>query len=339
MKNLSLLDKLIAAVNSIFAVILLLSYSCYFISPNSISLISFLSLSIPFLILINFVFILYWLIKLKKQILISLVILLIGFPLLSKFYSFNNKKTFLSSDIKIMSYNVRMFNLYKWMAKENHIDKKIYRFIKDKNPDILCVQEYHHNKDLVDLFPYHYIKSSDKKNNFGDAIFSKYEILNSGSLNFTNTSNNVIFADIIKKKDTFRVYNVHLESYRINPKKETITQKNVESFKIRVEKAFKKQANQVTLLLNHQKETHYKSIICGDFNNTAFSWVYHQLNHHRKDAFEIAGNGFGSTYNFAFPMRIDFILADENMAVNNFKTYTVKYSDHYPIMARLNLKP
>jgi len=338
MKNLTLLDKLIAAVNSLFAAILLLSYSSYFISPNNISLISFLSLSVPVLIVVNLIFVLYWLLKLKKQILISLIVLLIGFPLLSKFYSFNNKKTFLNSDIKIMSYNVRMFNLYKWMPKD-HIDKKINSFIKDKNPDILCLQEYHTNTNLIKLFPYHYIKISNKNNNLGDAIFSKYKIFKSGSLNFPNTTNNVIFADIIKNKDTFRVYNAHLESFRIDSKKKTITKKNAENFKIRVEKAFKKQVDQVALLLKHQKKTQYKSIICGDFNNTAFSWVYHQLNKNKKDAFEIAGNGFGSTYNFGFPMRIDFILADENMTVNNFKTYTVNYSDHYPIMARLNLKP
>jgi endonuclease/exonuclease/phosphatase family metal-dependent hydrolase len=338
MKNLSLLDKLIAALNSIFSAILLVSYASYFISPTSIPIISFLSLSIPILILVNIIFVLYWLIKLKKQLLISLIVLLIGFPLLSKFYSFNNKKTYLNSDIKIMSYNVRMFNYYKWIDKD-HIDKKIKEFVQDKNPDILCIQEYHTNNNLVELFPYHYIKTSNNKRTFGDAILSKYKILASGSLNFSKTSNNVIFTDIIKNKDTFRIYNTHLESFRIDPKKETITKKNAENFKIRVEKAFKKQANQVTLLLNHQKKTHYKTIICGDFNNTAFSWVYHQLNQNKKDAFEIAGNGFGSTYNFGFPMRIDFILADESMTVNNFKTYKVKYSDHFPIMTRLNLNP
>jgi endonuclease/exonuclease/phosphatase family metal-dependent hydrolase len=338
MKNLTLLDKLIAVFNSIIAVFLLLSYTSYYISPETIPLISFLSLSIPVLIIINIAFVLYWLVKLKKQFIISLLVLIIGFPLLSKFYSFNNKKTFLSSDIKIMSYNVRLFNLYKWIPKKN-IDKKINSFIKAKNPDVLCLQEYHTNLNLIKLFPYKYIKTSNKPNNFGDAIFSKYKIINSGSLNFKHTTNNVIFADIIKSNDTIRIYNTHLESFKINPIKESITKKNAETLKIRVEKAFKKQVSQVTKLLNHQKETTYKTIICGDFNNTAFSWVYHQLNQHKKDAFEIAGNGFGSTYKFGFPMRIDFILADENMTINNFKTFSVNYSDHFPIMARINLKP
>lgn len=336
MKNLSLFNKLIAAINTILAVLLLLSYSCYFISPKYISLISFLSLSIPILIIINIIFVLYWLLRLKKQILISLVVLILGFPLLSKFYSFNNKKTFLSSDIKIMSYNVRMFNLYKWI-KTDSISKKIYHFVKDKNPDILCMQEYRTNSDLMHLFPFHYVKTNGKKSNIGDAIFSKFKIINSGSLNFPNTGNNAIYADIVKNRDTFRVYNTHLESFRINPAKEIINKKNAENLKKRIERAFRKQVDQVNLLLNHQSKSKYRIILCGDFNNTAFSWAYHQLNKDKQDAFEIAGNGFGSTYKFGFPMRIDFILADKNMVVNYFKTFKIKYSDHYPIIARLNL--
>jgi len=35
-------------------------------------------------------------------------------------------------------------------------------------------------------------------------------------------------------------------------------------------------------------------------------------------------------------LRIDFILTDQNIDINNFKTYDVEYSDHFPIMARLN---
>jgi len=128
---------------------------------------------------------------------------------------------------------------------------------------------------------------------------------------------------------------VHLESLSINPKEDYFNQENSEKLKIRVEKAFKKQANQATLIIEHQKNVAYKTILCGDFNNTAFSWVYHQLKNDKNDAFEVAGKGFGKTFDFSFPMRIDFILTDKQIEVNNFKTYNVRYSDHYPIMARL----
>jgi len=36
-------------------------------------------------------------------------------------------------------------------------------------------------------------------------------------------------------------------------------------------------------------------------------------------------------------LRIDFILTDETFNINSFKTYDVKYSDHYPVMAKVSL--
>ena len=54
----------------------------------------------------------------------------------------------------------------------------------------------------------------------------------------------------------------------------------------------------------------------------------------KKDAFVEAGKGFGSTYKFTFPIRIDFIMPDQSIKVNSFKTYGDKLSDHFPVMAR-----
>jgi endonuclease/exonuclease/phosphatase family metal-dependent hydrolase len=340
MKKVSLLDKLIVIVNSIVATTLFISFLSYYISPNTISLISFFSLSIPILIIVNLLFVVYWVLKLKKQFLISTLILLIGFQYITKLYSIEEKKVLLSSDVKVMSYNVRMFNIYNWIDEE-HINQKIYDFINTKEPDILCLQEFDPSATIGFKYPYQYIKVSKKNKRFGHAIFSKYKILNSGSLNFLNSSNNAIFVDILRDKDTIRVYNVHLESLSLNPKEGYFKQENSEKLKKRVENAFKKQANQTSLIIKHQEKTTFKSIICGDFNNTAFSWVYHKLKTGKNDAFEVAGKGFGKTFDFPFPLRIDFILTDERIEVNNFKTFEVNYSDHYPIMARLNfnLKP
>jgi len=335
MKKLSLLDKVLFIVNLLLAVLLLISFSSYYISPNTISFISIISLSVPVLILLNILFIVYWIIKFKRAFLISTIILIIGFQYFISFYSFTEKKVLLTNDVKIMTYNVRMFNLYNWIEEEN-IAQNINEFVNTKNPDILCVQEYHPSEKINFKYKYKYINIRENQNRFGHAIFSKFKIIKSGSLNFSNSSNNAIFVDILKNDDTLRIYNVHLESLRINPKEEELTQENSEKLRIRLEKGFKVQANQTTLILKHQEKISHKSVICGDFNNTAFSWVYKQLKNGKNDAFEEAGKGFGKTYDFLFPLRIDFILTDEKLLVNNFKTYNVQYSDHYPVMARIN---
>ena len=335
MKNLGLIDKFIFILNSLFATLLLLSYLNYYVSPVKISFFALISLIIPVLIAINILFLIYWLIRLKKQIFLSIFVLAIGYQYLTKFYTVKDKEVLLNDDVKIMSYNVRMFNLYKWINEKN-VEEKIYDFINSKEPDILCIQEFHPSLKKGLKYPYEYIKISNENNHFGHAIFSKYKIINSGSLNFSKTGNNAIFADIVRNNDTVRVYNVHLESLNLNPKEDYFTQENSEKFKTRVQKAFKIQANQVSLILLHQEKITYKSIICGDFNNTAFSYIYHQLRTGKNDAFEVAGKGFGRTFDYKLPVRIDYILTDNRIEVNNFKTYDVKFSDHFPIMARLN---
>ncbi|HEY9167863.1 MAG TPA: endonuclease/exonuclease/phosphatase family protein [Lutibacter sp.] len=335
MKNLALFDKFLFILNSLFATLLILSYLNYYISPVTISFFALISLIIPVLIVINIIFMIYWLIRLKKQIFLSLFVLAIGYQYLTVFYSFKEKKVVLTDDITIMSYNVRMFNLYKWIDEKN-IDEKIYDFINSKEPDILCVQEFHSSLKKGLDYPYEYVKISNQNNHFGQAIFSKFKIINSGSLNFSKSGNNAIFADIIRNRDTIRVYNIHLESLNLNPKEDYFTQENSEKFKRRVEQAFKLQTHQAKLIVDHIEKTNLKSIICGDFNNTAFSYVYHQLRKDKNDAFEVAGKGFGQTYDYKLPVRIDYILTDKRIEVNNFKTFDVKFSDHFPIMARIN---
>ena len=75
MKKLSLLDKLISVINAVLATLLLLSYIVPYISPKTIPLISLVSLAVPFLIIANTLFLIYWVLKLKKQFALSAVIL------------------------------------------------------------------------------------------------------------------------------------------------------------------------------------------------------------------------------------------------------------------------
>ncbi|GAA4813453.1 hypothetical protein GCM10023330_21420 [Litoribaculum gwangyangense] len=238
-----------------------------------------------------------------------------------------------------MNYNVRLFNLFEWIS-EKDVDTKIVDFIKKEAPDILCIQDFHPRKDnSLAFFKYRYEHLSQKKIKHGQAIFSQFPIVNSGSIEFPNTSNNAIFVDIVKGKDTIRVYNVHLQSLRINTQIDSLKNEDSERLFNRIETGFSMQQFQTELLLKHKGTCQYKVVICGDFNNTAFSYVYRKIKGDLKDTFKEAGHGFGRTYDFKFfPLRIDFIFSDEAFAVNGFKTFEEVYSDHYPIMATLSLK-
>ena len=340
MKKLGFINKIIFSINSIVAVLLLLSFSLPFLPPKTFALLSVLNLGVSFLIIIHVIFFLYWLIKLKRQLLLSLFVLLVGYFTFGSLYKFSSsKKIEDSGNFKVMNYNVRLFNLYDWIP-EKGIEDSIIEFIKAEAPDILSIQEYHPHKNIdLSFFKYKFEKLSGTKTKYGQAIFSQFPIINSGSIEFPNTPNNAIFIDVIKAKDTIRIYNVHLESLRINTKIESLKNENSERLFKRVGSTFKMQQFQTELFLMHKKQCHYKMVICGDFNNTAFSYVYRKIKGDLNDTFKEAGNGFGRTYDFKFfPVRIDFIFADDSFNINGFKAYNEHYSDHFPISTTLSLK-
>jgi endonuclease/exonuclease/phosphatase family metal-dependent hydrolase len=335
MKNLKFLDRVFFLVNSLIATMLLLSFLLPYVSPQSIPKFTILSLFVPALLFVNVAFTIYWIIKLKKQFLLSFLVLIFGWFFASPLYKISENASALNSDLKVMSFNVKTFDFFNNKKKVENT-KNGFEFIADQALDILVLQEYYQLKKNKLPYPYRYIKLRSKRSKYGMAIYSKYKIINSGSLDLKSTGNNIIFADIIKEKDTIRIYNAHFESLKIKPNEENFGEENSEKLIGRVAQAFKRQASQTALFLNHEKQWNGKKIICGDFNNTAYSWMYHEISKNKKDAFIVAGEGFGKSYNYWFPLRIDFILTDEAAIINQFKTFTEIYSDHFPIRANIN---
>ncbi|MFK7782400.1 endonuclease/exonuclease/phosphatase family protein [Psychroserpens sp.] len=338
MKKLKGFDKLIFVINSLMAFVLLLSYVLPYMAPKQFAFLSVLSLAVPALIIINILFAMYWLLNVKRQLLLSLIVLIIGYNHVFSLYKFSSSKNVDDSEnISIMNYNVRLFNVFDWI-KDVNVTQDISDFISEKQPDILCLQEYRPDETIILTEYYKYEELSGKQVKSGQAIFTKFPIINSGSIEFPNTSNNAIYADIVKGKDTIRVYNVHLQSLGIDPTVEKLANEDSQNLLNRVSNTFKMQQFQTELFLMHKKQSPYRMIICGDFNNTAYSYVYKEVKGDLKDAFKEAGNGFGRTFDFKFfPVRIDFVLVDDDFKVNSFKTYDEKLSDHYPIIAKVKL--
>src|SRR5690606_19832446 len=146
--KLKLVDKIIYILNVVLALLLLLSYFLPYLPPQTFSILSVISLYVVFLVLINLLFFVYWLLRLKRQFFLSLVILIIGYVMYGTFYEFSTAETVNEEKaIKVMNYNVRMFNLYEWIPQKD-IDIKILELIKTEAPDILSIQEFHPNQKM-----------------------------------------------------------------------------------------------------------------------------------------------------------------------------------------------
>lgn len=342
MKNQTWLSKIMRFLNVILVVVTIVAYVLPFLAPKMFPFLSVFTLILPLLLIINFLFFLFWLLQFKKNMLISGIVLLLGITFINKFYKFsetNLPET--KNDFTIMSYNVRLFNLYDWLQQKD-VPEQITSFIKDQNPDILCIQEFSPVEKInFSQYKYKYIDLEGNKNKYGQAIFSKFKIINKGKIDFPNSSNKVIFSDIIKDKDTIRIYSMHLQSIKIS----TDINDNIDEAKSkfifkRISTAFKEQQQQAELIKKNVDACKLPKIICGDMNNSAFSYVYRLIKGDLKDAFEEAGSSFGKSYNYKYyPARIDYFLVENEFEVKTYKSFDTFYnSDHFPLSTRLELK-
>jgi endonuclease/exonuclease/phosphatase family metal-dependent hydrolase len=304
----------------------------------------------------------------RKLFLIGLVAALISYGNVPRFIqlsgnSFKNSQITTYKSYKIISFNVRNFDLYNW---NNNIETKnqIIQFIKKENPDILCLQEFFYTirsdfkfntlDTLKKLFPFLHlnITTQMRGNDFwGLAVFSKYPLLNSENIKFSNTQNNAALkTEILLPTDTLSIYNVHLASlhfgqneYKLlddlesDTDENSIIEKSTPIFKL-MANAFKERANETHKLLENISQEKHPVMLCGDFNDTPASYCYQSFRKYFNDAFIHAGKGLGRTYIGKFPsFRIDYILYQNPIDVIRFETYNVKLSDHKPIAAEFSL--
>ncbi|MBK7171827.1 MAG: endonuclease/exonuclease/phosphatase family protein [Bacteroidales bacterium] len=362
----SIPTKLMIFVNIVFAFLLICSYIAARVSPADFWPLAFAGLSYPFLLIINLFFVLFWIVFLKRYFLISLICILLGYNQFHSFIQFRgaSEKILEKDGLKIMSYNVRLFDLYNW--KDTKLVSRsrdgIFELIGNENADILCLQEYYNGKMYAETIKsklnanYHYeayIDNGKKLLPFGLITFSKYPIISSQKICYLNTYRNFcIITDIALPHDTVRVINTHMESIRFGKEDylfvNDITRNSVKnndftqgskSILSKMKNAFIKRSVQVDELSALISNSPYKVILCADFNDTPTSYVYRQIAKTHTDTFKAAGTGLGQTYAQILPiLRIDYIFTDRTFKVLDYKTIHNEYSDHYPIITTISTR-
>jgi vancomycin resistance protein VanJ len=321
-------------INSVVAVFTICGYLLPFLKPSQFRVLSVLSLILPALIAVNVIFVLYWLFQFNRKVLLSSIVLVVGYPYMSSLYRFEPQPQ--DADLSIMSYNVRLFNLYDWINNDK-IPETIADSVLKISPDIVCIQEFYSAApfEMPDYeFRYLHIKNQGSK--IGQAIYSKLPIINKGSVGFEGTTNNAIFADIVTATDTIRIYNLHLQSLKITADVASFSQEQAELLVRSMGKTFVRQEEQMNQFLEHLKTSPYAVVIAADLNNTAYSYVYRRLTENLLDGFKSGGEGFGSTFDFrSVPIRIDFVFTDKKFLTTNQRTLSWGLSDHNPILAHI----
>ena len=366
-----MLFRLIKAILRFAAIVasigLLISYTSSVIPPQQFWYVQLFGLVYPvllitviFLSVLNFIF--------KRRFAFSMLVLMIGTFTHAKYFGIDFKspqiEEFSDNEVKVMSFNVRLFDAYKFLMPELNDSKGEFKALfQSESPDILCLQEYAEDQLNKRIIPPEKIKEAGgfshytttmtlehKKMFAGQAIYSKYPIIHSEIISDSTQTIRSLFADIVKGKDTFRVYNCHLESIRFQKDEYSLFDTEVASSKTyssrirglvsKLKKAYPLRANQAQKIINHVLTSPYPVIISGDLNDPPTSYVYSLFNKHFKDAFYEGSLSMTRTYAGKVPAgRIDYIFYNDDFAPVSFKTWKEKVlSDHYPVMASFRMR-
>jgi len=351
---------------------LLFSYLALFISPEKFWVAAFFGLGYPIFLIINLLFFVFWLLVRWKLALFSGILIASGAAKINDLYQWRTSPSFRTieqfkeadSTLHVTSYNVRLFDLYNW-TKNKFTRNNILELLQRENSDVMCFQEFFYEDTgkfntldtLLEIQPatsYHigHTAHVKKVNHWGIATFSRYPIVGKGQIAFRDSTDNIsIYTDIKAYGDTIRVYNLHLESIRFKREdykvlkeltgKDTLADMDSPQRIIaKMRRAFIRRARQTDIIARHIALCPYPVIVCGDFNDTPYSYAYHQISRGLKDAFRTAGSGIGTSYAGVIPMlRIDFILySPEKFSPLYFHTIRKKLSDHYPVSSIFKIR-
>ncbi len=360
-------DRVILILNVLGAAGMILAYLAPIINPQKIFFPAIFGLAYPYILMVNLLFICYWLIRLKKEIFISLIVILIGWNHLNNTLPLNFKEANIPESsgadqmLKVLSYNVRGFDVYQW-TNDPQAKNEIFSFIEKQKPDILCFQEYYTSNERGETHKAHqkllpalpqtavyYTGNQRKSNGFGIATYSRYPMIKQSRIPFNSTSNAAMYTDILFGSDTIRVFNIHLQSIKFHDddlafidtaslKYSNDQIREIKRIGSRLKIAFTMRAEQAQMIANYIKESPHPVIAMGDFNDTPQSYAYRKIRKGINDAFRNAGRGFGNTYAGELPsFRIDYIMYSSPFIPYQFKRIKTKYSDHFPISTWLIL--
>ena len=307
---------------------------------------------LPILIAANIVLILYWIIR-RKWLFLAIPVLTVAccIPYIGTYYQFSleNPQKNTQNGLKIASYNVAMFK----RETSGFMAQDILAEMRRQKVDILCMQEYNeisgdqkNSESYKEYFPYQQVGRSDM------VIFSRYPITGSKTILFEETNNSAMWADINVNGKEFRVFNVHLETTGINGTlhraSKTMFQQHQEVDKSRLMNAILGnytlglmfRSGQAITIANEKRESGKPTILCGDFNDVPYSFVYNTVKGDMVDGFKECGAGWMYTYRGMKnkPVRIDYIFHDESIKGLAYYKTDLTYSDHFPVFMKIALQ-
>ncbi len=230
----------------------------------------------------------------------------------------------------------------------------LVRMAVQRDCDLLCLQEFPRSTDqlnnltnlLRERTPLKY-RYCDTNGNF--ALFSAFPIIRAETSYFPNRSNGFQSVDLKAGNSLLRVFNVHLQSNAVTQIAERVashgdlqtkeTWLDIRGMLGRFKRAAQQRALQSETLASLIAQCEHPVLVLGDLNDTPHSYTYRTLSATLQDSFTTKGRGLGITYAGKIPaLRIDYIMAAEELSILEHRTEPKNFSDHRAVWARIGFR-
>ncbi|HET9824600.1 MAG TPA: endonuclease/exonuclease/phosphatase family protein [Chitinophagaceae bacterium] len=357
-------------LNIIVALFYLLACLAPYLNPYRWWFISLLGLFFSFLFFLLLFSVLFWLFIRVRYALPFLIVLLLGWKSIMVSFAFHVSANFnyerQPQTLRIVTWNVARFvEIIKNNNKGSQVRLKMMELLKQQNADILCLQEFHTatRSDYYDNitfitrelnYPYHYFSWDEDGVGiyYSSIIFSRLPIIDTGKIKYPLPSlpEALLHADIKFGTDTIRIFTSHLQSVqfnqldyaridRITNYEDSILPNSRDIFS-KIKAGLRYRSLQAKLIKKMINASPHPVIFCADFNDVPNSFTYHTVRGDMQDGFLQKDFGIGRTFTALSPtLRIDYILASDQFSFLQFNRVTKRYSDHFMLVADLQLKP
>ncbi len=358
-------------LNIAVSVIFLLSCCNAFLHPDKWWFVSLLAFIFPLLLILQLIFLVFWLFTCARYAIISGICLLIGWQNIHAFFGFSLHQNDFShkppNSIRMMTWNVRRWDEFttKKIGASGHRIPML-ELVGQQQADVLCFQEFYEPQDSDKSniryireklgFPYYFFSrdyhNRTMKYETGVIIFSKYPIIATSQQHFNEDSllqtESLISTDLDIRGNRIRIFTTHLQSVLFKSKdfRNVEILRNAEDSMLQASWSLAKKLKyalglrgfQADTVRRHLDASEYPPVICGDFNDVPNSYTYFHIRGNRQDAFIAKCFGIGRSYIHISPsLRIDYILPSPEFAVLQSKKLESPFSDHHAMLTDLQL--
>lgn len=343
------------------AALLLLSFLSVVADPAKAWFFTIFGLLFIPLFIVNLILFVWALKRRSKSFVIPVIALLPSIFFIGAYFQFpSSSRPAMPSDeesaVRIVTYNVGRFmqpDKKKVAGGRKACADSVRSFLASQDADIICLQEFYAS-DLKEVQSFakgigkgyrpEYYLFKGRYGYYGNVTFSRMKARDKGVVKFEDSANLAIYTDYSAGGRPFRVYNCHFESYNVSMSGilRSVRRQDRDALKEtehKMRRGITRRPRQVNQVMENISKSPVPAFVCGDFNDSPMSYTYYRLSKGRDDSFRKAGEWFGSTFSFFWPLlRIDYVLLPHQFEALLHRTPHKPYSDHYPVVAEVSVK-